>query len=393
MDMDLPQLKVSVELASDMSALSSTDHSELFATLYEHLVIVRAERTFAEELRPADPEDEFAAIVAAEGNQPLDYLFAARRSHARLMAAQHAGERDWISRHHTAAKKYLMLAAEALRQRARQNEISAKTVQSRPYAIRRPQHEAERIAEQLKHNGLMQEHRELLAKSGMTAEAIMTYQRKVTTTATAELGISVVELWQKMAETRRDLANALDKYAKDPRGASGPLSDTFVVGNPYDRDEWVHLFLRRAAIPPEWTLSLVEVEPTEAKSGRLQVAEAGREYKVRLPAKGHIKLASIVTPVGMVAENTTARWAVDGKIGYELLGGIVQELNVPAFLPDLELPPIAVPTAVADGPTGSPTATEPSPEQRPLPHILWLGAGVLLVTLVLVLLFRRRRTR
>ncbi len=45
-------------------------------------------------------------------------------------------------------------------------------------------------------------------------------------------------------------------------------------------------------------------------------------------------------PVGEVGANTTARWAVEGKICDELILGMVHEMNVPYIISDLKLPPV-----------------------------------------------------
>ena len=85
---------------------------------------------------------------------------------------------------------------------------------------------------------------------------------------------------------------------------------------------------------------LAEGDTTSVPMAAVAEVEPGRHYQVRLPAKGQIRLASVVVPVGVVGENTTARWAVEGRIGDELLGSMVHEMNVPAIVPDLELPPV-----------------------------------------------------
>ena len=59
-----------------------------------------------------------------------------------------------------------------------------------------------------------------------------------------------------------------------------------------------------------------------------------------LPAKAQVRVASVVVPVGEVGANTTARWAVEGKIGDELIGGMVHEMDVPYVIADLQLPPV-----------------------------------------------------
>lgn len=389
MDLDRQMFSVAIDLASGNETMIPPNHRHL-DSLYSELERAGAEYHFAVERFSVSPEPDFTSLVAAEGDRPLDYIIAMHMSNARLVAAENTGQRDWMSKHHTAAKKYAALAAVALRRQAAEDEQQAASLQSQAFAVRRSPEEAAKVSEQLKQHGLSEVHRGLLKESGLTPEEITAYERKVQGTPPGDLGISIVELYQKIAKARQDLAASLEQFAGDRETISGQLGQSFVVGNPHDRDEVVHLVLRRAAMPPEWTLSLVEVEPTGGKSAqRLEVVEAGRQYQVRLPAKGSIRMASIVTPVGTVAENTTARWAVEGRIGEELLGGIVQEVNVPAFLPNLELPPVAAPTPVAvTVPTPDPPPAEP---QRPI--VLWLGAGGLFLSVALILLLYRRKKR
>ena len=53
-----------------------------------------------------------------------------------------------------------------------------------------------------------------------------------------------------------------------------------------------------------------------------------------------MRLDYVVIPVGEVGAKTTARWAAEGKIGDELIGGMVHEMNVPYVISDLKLPPV-----------------------------------------------------
>jgi hypothetical protein len=392
MDMDRSMLQVAIELASDTAAGPGADRQQVLDALYKQLENVDAEHTFAQELLAEAPATQFSELVAAEGDQPIDYVIAARRSYARLKTAEATGERDWISKHNTAAKKYVALAVEALRRHATENEDSARKLQTERFAVRRPPDEAERFLEQLKRDGLSQEHRKLLSESGLTAEEIAAYQQTVRATPAAEIGMSMVELYSKIAEARRQLAASLDEFARDHRWVSGPLGESFLVGNPHDRDALVVLVVRRVAMPPEWMISLSEAESAagEKPAQRLKEVEKGRRYEVRLPAKGEIRVVSEVTPVGVVAEHTTARWAIEGMIGEELIGGLVQEVNVPGFLPDLQLPGIA-PVSQAQAAAGVSQPAAPSASRGTL--MLIVGAALLLLMALAVMVWRHSRKR
>jgi hypothetical protein len=153
-----------------------------------------------------------------------------------------------------------------------------------------------------------------------------------------------------------------------------------IVANPRDESATVDLYVHRASLPADWKLSLVNADDASADKSAPQVQEitAGRHYRVTIPAKGQFKVASVVEPVGL-AENTTARWAVEGRIGNELLGGIVHEMNVPAELADL--------------PTVTPTTGAATAGYRSL--LVWLAAAisVLLIAGFLFMAWRRKRSR
>jgi hypothetical protein len=370
-----------MELASDTAAAPNSGvWQQAREELYEELGALHTENAITQWLLTAAPSTEFTTLIAAEGDRAMDYLLAARWSYARLQTAEGAGERDWISKHDTAARKYLALAAEALRRHAIGNENSAAKLQSERFAVRRPPNEAGRVLEQLKRDGLSEEHRKLLRERKLTPEGINAYQGKLQAMTAAEVGISMIELYQKIADARRQLAVSLDEFVRDHRRMSGPLGESFLVGNPHEREAVVQLIVRRVAMPPEWTISLSEVESNAAEkpAQRLREVEKGKRYEVKLPAKGEIRVVSEITPIGVVAEHTTARWAIEGMIGGELLSGIVQEVNVPGFLPDLQLPPIGTvqPPITAGGEADATTQ----------PTTLW-QQNVVLISAVVVALF------
>jgi hypothetical protein len=375
-------------LASGTAAAPSVDRQQHLDDLYKQLEGVQTERTIAQQLLTEDPDTAFTALVAAEGDRPIDYLIAARRSYSRLKTAERAREQDWISKHNTAAKKYVALATEALRREATQNQNSAEKLQTQPVRWE----DAERFLEQLKREGLSEEQRKLLRESGLTPEEIAAYQQGVQSKPAAELGIAVVELYRRIAEARRELAASLDEFARDHRWVSGSMGDSFLVGNPHEREAVVQLVVRRVAMPPEWTISLSEVEPAAAEkpAKRLREVEKGQRYEVRLPPGGEIRVVSEVTPVGGVAENTTARWAIEGRIGDELLGGILQEVNVPGFLPDLQLPGIA-PVSQAQAPAGVSQPAAPSASRGTLMLMIGGAALLLIITIAVVVLRLRKR--
>ena len=160
------------------------------------------------------------------------------------------------------------------------------------------------------------------------------------------LGIFVVQFSKHNARARRRLAASLDEFAK--AGAAedtAPKAQIFVVGNPHDQAEMVDLTVRPISLSPDWKLTIVNAPTTQPSSGKLsapQVSEirAGEHYQVSLPAKSEVRVMAVVVPVGETGVNTTARFAVEGRIGNELLGGVVHDMHVPALLSDMKLAPV-----------------------------------------------------
>lgn len=389
MRVDRPTLTLTVDLASEISPGDIAQRDQALDQLYEQIETADAERVFALEIDI--PDSNFTVLVAAETERPIAYLQAMRRSFGRYHSAEAADHRVWKAKHLTAAKKYAALAALGLAAQAKLDEESAARLQATPFAVRRSAEKAQAFLEGLKRDGLSESHRKLLTESGLKEEEINAYQKALVAMPPGEMGMSIVELYRQIARVRREVAAALHELATDASVDVGPLSQTFTVGNPHDKEETVDLFIRRASIPPDWTASIVATASAPAQGDKpqgpqIQVVEAGRHYRVQLPAKGEIRVSTVLVPAGAAAENTTARWTVEGKIGDELLGGIVQEMQVPAYLPDLKLPAVgSVDTRATDGPLAGATVFK-----RP---VLWIFAGItlLLGAVVWLVFFWRRR--
>jgi hypothetical protein len=293
----------------------------------------------------ADPPDpRYKQLAAAASDTPAGYLAVLTTSMERYQGAEAAGDREWMGRHLTAQRLYLRRHAEALR---RAGDAAQKRAEGLP--------------------------REDPLRTVL---------------------LDTATLYRESADEAERVPRPGGSTGVEGK-ASAPVSQTFVVGNPHDRTELVDLTIRRVSIPVDWKLSIVNaplpVPSTPAAGGQKkadspQVSEIrpGQRYQVTLPAKTEVRVASVVVPVGETGENTTARWAVEGRIGNELLGGIVHEMHVPAILADLQLPPIgsAATTAAGSGVRGfgSPLA--------------WLAAAIsVLLAGILFIAWRRKRSR
>jgi hypothetical protein len=396
--MDRATLTVTVELASGTLSETKNQRDQALDRLYEQIETTNAERNFVDQAFNASPDAAYTTLIAAQAEQPVDYLLAMQRTLARHRAAEAAGHREWMAKQMTAARKYAALAAQALRPATQSAEDEAAKLKSAPYAMRRPAPAAAAFMDNLKRDGLSAEHRKALAAAGLDEKEIANYQAAMQATPAGEVGISIAELYVRIAEYKRLVAKDLNAFAD---GALTPYAEPrlvrFVVGNPHDRTELVELTIRRISIPADWKLSIVNAPlpvpstPTaggQKKADSPQVSEIrpGQRYQVTLPAKTEVRVASVVVPVGETGVNTTARWAVEGRIGNELLGGIVHEMHVPAMLADLQLPPIA-PAAT----TTAASATAVWGFRSPL---VWLAAAIsVLLAGILFIAWRRKRSR
>lgn len=307
-----------------------------------------AERMYHDPLDPA-----YRRLAVADSDTAAGYLDAWTRSWERFQAARGEGDQEWMAKHSTAIHTYALRMVAALRSDADKVEKQASQL---------PPDKPERTAL-----------------------------------------LEVVSLNRKTA----DQAEHLDTSPTAPElaGQPGlPLAQTYTVANPHDKQENVDLFIRPISIPPDWKLSIVNAEQVEAstqgaKPGGdapkfpVREVEAGKHYAVTLPAKAEVKVASMVIPVGEVGANTTARWAVEGYIGAnniggqpvggELIGGMVHEMNVPYIIPDLKLPPVGSKETEED-------LTAPS---RLRLYLAVAIAGVLIIGMIAFLIFWRRRAQ
>ena len=286
-----------------------------------------------------DPDPHYHSLSPTRATQSLDYLRALQVSYGRFKGAQAAGDDEWSAKQLKAAQKYAALAADALIDEAQHSEGEAARWRASPFAMRRSAEQQEIFFQKLKADGLTPEQRKLLLAAGASGADIDEFQKQLPEGPRDRIGLSAVEWFSRIAAVRRDLAQQLNDFAQGSPGAvAGTSAQTLEVANPHDKEETIDLFIRPVSIPPDWKLSVTNAED-QPKYGVREV-EAGKHYVVTLPAKAKVKVASVVVPVGEVGTNTTARWAVEGKIGNELIGGMVHEMNVPYIIADLKLPPV-----------------------------------------------------
>ena len=363
-----------------------------------------------------DPPDSAYERLAVAASDSVDgYLDALTASMERYGGAEAAGDRSWTARHFTAMQLYLKRLADALRRDADATETEGKRLPPDDAATEaRLRETRQQVMERLRRTGLTPEDFKALRAAGVAEETaratmyrVMAYPQqsmagKLMDPEEGYIDVnplpvrSIRAMLFHSAIEQRKLADEAERIAGLPPGddtgdASGRgLVQTFLVGNAHDREETVDLLLRPISIPPDWKLSLANADQSQSGTGsvgpRMQEAETGKHYAVRLPAKGEIKVASVLIPVGEVGAHTTARWAVEGKIGDDLIGGMVLEMNVPYTIADLKLPPV-----------GSKEVEEelPAPSKARARTVAKVAAGIVIMGVLVLsfVLWRRRRPK
>jgi hypothetical protein len=367
----------------------------------------------ADQMAKDPPDPGYRAIAVAASDSSADYLDAWRRSWERYQAARVAGDQNWMNKHASAIHLYVGNLIAALRRDAdavekqaaeltEKDDLSAAELKSREVQVK----------DWLRRGApLNDQQRQALAQAGVAEQDFHRI-----TASLAEVADKIIlrphrALFQEEAAELRDTAQSLttlDTSASAPELAGGvnqPLVQTFNLANPHDRTEDVRLLIEPLAIPSAWQLSIVNAEQLGAtqqgSAGGTQTApqsefpirevHAGQEYIVSLPPGKQIKIASVVVPVGELGANTTARWAVEGRIGGEVIGTMVHEMNVPYIIADLKLPAVGSAEQMEDVAAGLAT---PPRSLLSVPFLIAIFAGVAVLVILFVVLSRRKgRTR
>lgn len=370
------------ELASDFHLGDEASRSNLVAMIEERTLTSHEENLLIHGADTAQPDGNYRRIAPAAADVAYAYLRALQSSYNRLQGALAAADKDWGARQFKATQQCAALAAAALTGEAERDDRDLAELQKAPFAMRRSSEKQAAFAQQVKTSGLPPELVGLMRESGGTDAQIAAIQKGIAQAPPNDIGISPAEMLAGTAKSRRSLAAELTRIAQaTPGELAAKSAQTFELSNPHDREETIDLIIRPVSIPPDWKLSLVDVE--EQAKFKVREVEAGKHYVVTLPAKTKVKVASVVIPVGEVGTNTTARWAVEGKIGNELIGGMMHEMNVPYIVADLKLPPV-----------GSQEVEEELPaSSKPWARIAAeVAAGIVLLgVLVYLVVFWRKR--
>lgn len=297
------------------------------------------------------PDSAYQRLAVAATDTPVGYIDAARVSMERYRAAEESGDLQWMARHLTAMELYFRRVAEAERRAADAEEKQAGLMPADDSAaLTRLQSDMNNLFTRLHRTGTTQDDLHEMQTHGVSEEQAKSFYDDLVSDSNPPQVKGPRATLLESAAFRRELADEAEAVAAlSPTGAveGTTFMQTYIVGNPHDRAEDVDLVIRRVSIPPAWQLKIIDAPAARGGAVQQLVEEVvpGEKYRVHLPARGEMRAASVVVPVGAVGENTTARWAVEGRIGDELIGGMMHEMNVPALIPDLQLPPIAPPRA------------------------------------------------
>lgn len=376
-------LQVRFELASDFAPSDTRQRDDVLSMLEERGSASDQERTFAHAAFRAAPDSKYRSLAPAQTIKADAYVLALGSSYARYRGALVSGDKGWSAKQLKAAQEYARLAADALLAESQQDDQDVVRLQRIPFAVRRSSADEAAFVEGLKKSGLSPELHKLLQVGGLSETEIAAFQQRLLKLPPEEIGTSPAEMLSGIAETRRELADELGAFASAMPGSLARRSaQTLVVSNPHDKEETIDLVIRPISIPPDWKLSVMNEE--EQSKFKVREIEQGRRYAVTLPAQAQVRVASVVVPVGEVGTNTTARWAVEGKIGDELIGGMVHEMNVPYIIADLKLPPVG---------------SKEEEEELPAPWKAWprivaeVAAAIIVLALLAYFFILRRRRR
>ena len=313
----------------------------------------------AEGVAKDPPDASYRRLAVARSDTPASYIAAVRVSLERYKGAEGTADSEWMARHLTAMQLYEKVLAESWQRQADAIEtrlhahpltgiLDSATLQTEKAKIFEALHRGDRISpSDLQNNhasGFSDEQMSSFTHALLAAEA--TFQPKDTQQALHNIAAH----YKDLAEGWRQLAST-PVSSGAPGERSSPLSQTYAVANPHDKQQTIDLFIRRVSIPADWKLSIVNAE--EDQTGQpankpandppkypVREVAAGEHYAVALPGKAQVQVASVLMPVGEIGAHTTTRWAVEGKIGDQLIGGMVHEMNVPYIIADLQLPPV-----------------------------------------------------
>jgi hypothetical protein len=359
-----------------------------------------------------DPaSSSYQRVAPSPSDDAAGYIQALTRTMERSAGAEADGDRDSLARQETALRLYEKRLAEVLEQRGADLEKEAAQLPPDDEGkLRSQQARRSAFVMRLRNGGeLTADESSLLHETGFSDTDIKEFVLRVRRQKPAPAVSARAALLEKANLSKQAAREAQRLAADSPESATGSgqqqYQQPFDLSNPHDRAEDVRLMIEPLSIPSAWKLSVVNAEqvgtapPATAAGGEkspdppqpefpVREVKPGKEYVVTLPAKRQIKVASVLVPVGDIGANTTARWAVEGRIGGEVIGTMVHEMNVPYIIADMKLPAVGSKEQVEDV---AAVLAAPRRSLLSIPFLIAIFAGIVVLIILFVVVSRRRR--
>lgn len=355
------------------------------------------ERTAWKHLSQDPPAQQYRGLAVAQADTAPAYIAAAQTSMERYRAAQANSDAEWAARHLKAMQLYLKRAADAERSAGGEDQKQSGLAAPDDKDLAAAQAAVNDWTARAGKGGISADDLAKLQRQGMTADEAKAFAADL---ASFDQPPQLKDARSTLADSatlRRSTADQADQIAvlSPDQGLAGEsFVQTYNVVNPHDKEETVDLFIHPLAMSSMWNVYIANVADPSQLSGSAEPQpkypvhelQAGDHYSVTLPAKTQVQLASVLVPGGDVGANTIARWAVEGRIGGDVIGTMVHEMIVPHIVADLTLPPVGskeqFEEAVIPGSTNQ--------SQISMTVIIAVVAGILFL-LLLILFWRRKR--
>ncbi|HZU44366.1 MAG TPA: Ig-like domain-containing protein [Terriglobales bacterium] len=356
------------------------------------------ERTAWTHLSQDPPAQHYRGLAVAQSDTAPAYVAAAQTSMERYRAAQANSDAEWTARQLKAMQLYLKRAADAERSAGNEDQKQSELAPPDDKDLSAAQGALNDWTTQARKGGVPVGDLAKLQSQGMSPEEAKSF---VADLASYDQPIQLKDARSTLTDSaalRRSTADQADQIAalSPDQGLAGEsFVQTYQVVNPHDKEETVDLFIHPLAMSPMWKVYIANVADPSQLSGNanpqpkypVREVQEGDHYSVTLPAKAQVQLASVLVPGGDVGANTVARWAVEGRIGGDVIGTMVHEMTVPHIVADLTLPPVGSQEQFDEGPMPA------SSGQSHIPVTLIVATVIGIVFVLFVIFFWRRRRR
>ncbi len=385
-------------VAPSQPAQSSSSSSSSWGHWLQAYRECENERIAWKHLSQDPPALQYRALAVAQSDTAPAYIAAAQTSMERYRAAQANSDAEWSARHLKAMQLYVKRAADAERSAGNEDQKQSELAPADDKDLPAAQAALNDWTTQARKGGGPAGDLAKLQAQGMSPEEAKSF---VADLASYDQAVQLKDARSTLADSatlRRSTADQADQIAalSPDQGLAGEsFVQTYEVANPHDREETIDLFIHPLAMSPMWKVSIANVADPSQLNGNAEPQpkypvhelQAGDHYSVTLPARTQVQLASVLVPGGDVGANTVARWAVEGRIGSDVIGTMVHEMIVPHIVADLMLPPIGSKEQFEEA--AAPGSTNQS--HMSLTVLIAVVVGIFLLLFLILFLRRKRR--